>query len=547
MNFNNIKSKTQKVICAMALSATVFAGSSCTDNFERINKNPLFPDKEMEKLDDVIYGMFIPNLQKTVIPTGTETDGTTYINKYQVNINMSGDSWGGYLSVTENKFDGGHNLTNYFFSQDWRMNSMFSTMITEVYAPWLQIKKLSQGEGAKNDNIYSMAQIIKIAALHKATDMFGSIPYSEVGSGDFKVKYDTQESVYRSFFKELEEAINVLSVYSESNSVLLPEFDILYNGNVNNWVKYANSLMLRLAIRVRFVDAALAQEYAEKAVNHPKGLIESVKDIAQLSKGGGLVMRNSLELIAGSYNDTKMGATISTYLKGYNDPRIESYFKKSTVKGITDYFAVRSGIPQVKLYGNYSKPNIEKSTPTYWMKASEVAFLRAEGALAGWNMGGSAKELYEAGVRLSFQENDVDGAKAYLEGTSKPINYDDPMDPKMNVKAPSTITVKWNDSASPEESLERIITQKYLAIFPDGTEAWTEWRRTGYPRQIIIYDNQTNVDIEDGNGVDGGVRRLVYPKNEYDENLANVTEAVTQSLGGRDKGNVNVWWDKKEK
>lgn len=79
--------------------------------------------------------------------------------------------------------------------------------VTDVYSPWMRIKRISQDEGTRNDEIYALAQIIKIAALHRTTDMFGPIPYSQVGKGSFKVAYDSQESVYRSFLKELEEAV----------------------------------------------------------------------------------------------------------------------------------------------------------------------------------------------------------------------------------------------------------------------------------------------------------------------------------------------------
>ncbi len=544
MKFNNIKNTTRKAFCALAISATILGSSSCTDNFERINKNPLYPDKEMEKMDDVIYGMYIPNLQKTVIPTGTSADGTNYINKYQFTINMCGDSWAGYLSATENKFDGGQNLTSYFFA-DWRMNGIFSTIVTEVFTPWMQIQKLSQTEGAKNDEIFSIAQIIKISGLHRATDTFGALPYSKVGTGNFHTEYDSQEDIYKSFFAELEQAINVLTIYSESSSKILEDFDIVYNGDVNKWIKYANSLMLRLAIRVRYADEALGQKYAELAVNHPKGLIEQESEAAQLSKGAGMQMRNSLEMLWNSYNDTKMGATIYTLLKGYNDPRISAYFKKATYNNKEDYYAVRTGIPQVSHYKNFSAPNVQEDTPTYWMKASEVLFLRAEGALAGWNMKGSVKDLYEEGIRMSFKENKVSGVENYIKSNNKPASYEDPADPSMSISAPSSVTVKLDNTFTSEEILEKIITQKYIASFPNGTEAWTEWRRTGYPKQIVITQNLSNSDIVIGNGVTGGVRRLQYPKTEYDNNFENVKDAVNKYLNGKDKGNINVWWDKK--
>ena len=554
MNINKIYKKTGKLLTCAVLSSSLFGLASCTDDFEQINKNPLFPDKEMEKLDNTLYGMYLPNLQKTVIPIGTHSDNTEFDNKYQVGVNLTGDAWSGYLAATENKFDGGQNLTNYFFA-DHRKNYIYGFMVTDVFTPWLQIKKHSQGEGVQNDEIFSLAQIIKIAALHRATDTFGPIPYKGVGSGDFHVAYNSQEEVYHSFFEELEKAIQTLTLYSEANPKMLDEFDVVYEGDVNKWIKFANSLMLRLAVRVRYADPALAQKYAEQAVNHPKGLIETPAEAPQMGKGAGIQFKHPLYTIWHSYNDTRMGATMYTYLKGYEDPRTEKYF--STARVNNDFAAIRTGIPHVGYYKDdadakgkskyFSAPNFEEDSPLFWMTASEVLFLKAEGALAGWSMGGSAQSLYEEGIRMSFKEHEVGNANSYIASSKTPARYDDPRDSKMSINAPSQVTVRWGDASSDEERLEKIITQKYLAIYPNGIEAWTEWRRTGYPRQIIVAENVTNSDVETGNGVKGGVRRIPFPKDEYDNNLENVQDAINKYLGGQDKANINVWWDKKNK
>ena len=98
-----------------------------------------------------------------------------------------------------------------------------------------------------------------------------------------------------------------------------------------------------------------------------------------------------------------------------------------------------------------------------------------------------------------------------------------------------------------EKKLERIITQKYLALFPDGQEAWSEWRRTGYPRQIPPVLNLTNAGVKTTDGYKDGVRRIPYPEDEYKLNNENLTKAIQQYLGGVDNAAVNVWWDKKVK
>lgn len=543
MKHNYIEKKTGSVLLATFLF--LLLGTSCLDDFESINKNPLYPDKEMEKMDEVLYGAYLASFQKAVIPIGTAADKTEPVNRYQNSVNLAGDAWSGYMSARENKWNSGKNFTTYFMNQE-KVDYIFSFMVTDIFTPWIHIKHNSQDEGTKNDEIYAMAQIIKIAALHRTTDMFGPIPYFKVGSGSFKVPYDSQEAVYRSFFKELEEAVGKLTKYSEKSDKVLSKFDVVYEGDVDKWIRFANSLMLRLAIRVRYANADLAKEYAEKAVIHPKGLITSPDEAPKMGKGAGLQMKNPLKTIRDEYNDTRMGATVYCYLQGYGDPREEVYFNK--VSGA--FKAVRTGILQSKLYEDFSTPKVGEDDPLYWMKASEVLFLKAEGALAGFAMGGKAKDFYNDGIRMSFKENGVNGADTYLANSSaKPVNYTDSKNSSLSAEAPSKITIRWNEAAgAEEENLERIITQKYLAIFPNGQEAWTEWRRTGYPRQIVVFDNETNVNASIGNGFNrGGMRRVPYPHSEYNQNGANVSDAVSKYLNGTDDAATNVWWDKKYK
>ena len=312
-------------------------------------------------------------------------------------------------------------------------------------------------------------------------------------------------------------------------------------------MRFANSLMLRLAIRVRFADAGLAKEYAEKAVKHPAGMIDSKELAAQMGKGAGLQMKNPLKVINEEYNDTRMGATIYSYLAGYNDARASVYFVNNN-----GFKAVRCGIAKSgDAYNGFTRPNVHEDDPLYWMKASEVCFLKAEGALAGFDMGGSAGDFYNAGIRMSFSENGLSSSSAenYLKDhTRKPANYTDTANGELSANAPSSITIRWENGATEEEKLERIITQKYLAIFPNGQEAWTEWRRTGYPRQIVVAENKTYSAVLIGNGYDvGGVRRMPYPRTEYEQNSENLHNAINQHLGGADNAAAKVWWDKKSK
>jgi hypothetical protein len=133
-----------------------------------------------------------------------------------------------------------------------------------------------------------------------------------------------------------------------------------------------------------------------------------------------------------------------------------------------------------------------------------------------------------------------------LSSNNTPTAYQDPAG-NYNCSAPSNITVKWNEADGSEKNLERIITQKYLAIYPDGQEAWTEWRRTGYPRQIPPVENMTNAGVKTSDGYKDGARRMPYPRSEYERNADNLNKAISTYLGGVDNASTNVWWDKKVK
>ena len=176
------------------------------------------------------------------------------------------------------------------------------------------------------------------------------------------------------------------------------------------------------------------------------------------------------------------------------------------------------------------------------MNAAEITFLRAEGALRGWNMGGDAKSLYEQAITLSFDQYGLTGANTYVaDSQNKPQAYTDPMR-TYSVAAPaSTITIAWQDGDDKfEANLERIITQKWIAMFPCTVEAWSEYRRTGYPKLLPVVVNNSGGVINDKVIK---IRRLWYPPREYSNNQY-ITEAV-KMLGGDDNGATPLWWDKK--
>ena len=227
--------------------------------------------------------------------------------------------------------------------------------------------------------------------------------------------YDSQEDIYRAFFNQLTEAVETLQAH---NNYLTPTADYIYSGDHQKWIRFANSLKLRLAMRVSDVAPALAKQMAEEAVQG--GVIESNADNATWKYFNTIV--NGL-YTAVNYNndnsltggDTHVAADIICYMNGYNDPRREAYFLPSQFEGI-DYVGLRRGWETYhSSWGfNFSGINVKPNDPYIWMTAAEVAFLRAEGAAVhNFNMGGTAEQFYNRGIELSFEQWGVDGAAAY--------------------------------------------------------------------------------------------------------------------------------------
>ncbi|MBR8719165.1 hypothetical protein IX307_000343 [Bacteroides pyogenes] len=523
--------KFLKYITFLAVGTMSLA--ACQADFEKINTNFRHLKEEDLQLDGLKVGGFLTSFQQNIFPVGTT--GTGYVNDYQIPYTLAGACWIGYMSPAQNKWVG-TGFPSYAL-KNWS-DYTFNIMHKKAFGNYIELKQRTEGDPAA----FAVINIIKIATVHKATDTFGPIPYSqEPEKGAILAVYDSQENVYRSMLKELDEAVKALR---EQNHDVLPNYDMIYGGSYQKWAKFANSLMLRLAMRVVYADQNLAKEYAEKAVKNEFGVIESISDIAQLSRGAGITLNNPLVTINGSYNDVRMGAEIYSYMKGYDDPRLETYFLKGKQKDGEDFYPVFKSLEKVGYYlerEKFSLLNVANETPIYIMKASEVAFLRAEGALRGWNMGGKkAEEYYKEGVSLSFKENGIADSKleGYLNGTGKPMKFVDAANSANNLDPVSTVTVKW-EGQDFEKSLEKIITQKYIALYPDGQEAWSEYRRTGYPRIFAAKFVRTDSDVDGKKGP----TRIPYSNKEYTDNLENIKKAV-EMLGGPDNGATRLWWDK---
>ena len=520
-------------IKSVGLALTLGALTACTGNFEEMNTNPDNVTDEMLDHDNLRTGGAISAMQLDVIPC---SDGGA--NDYQRAQNLTGDIFAGYLAGSNNWNGSSNNATYNLRFGGWG-DVLFSVAYQNVMSQW---KRIATPEVKRSEPVsYAIAQVVKIVAMHRVTDTYGPIPYSEFGNG-LHIKYDSQKEVYDSFFADLNEAIGILEEYALANPAARPlkKYDLVYEGDVARWAKFANTLKLRLAMRMVYADEANARKYAEEAVASRLGVLTVNSDNAALHSVGGFTVYHPLEVIWNMYNDTRMGASIESYLTGYNDGRLSKYFQEATVEG-GGYHGMRTGIvvDEPEAYRKLSTPNVQKSTPVQWMCAAEAYFLRAEGALRGWNMNGDAKSLYEQGVATSFEQYGAALGDYLTNDKVKPADYVDVVGSN-NSKALTDITPVYDDQASKEKNLERIITQKWLAMFPEGQEAWSEFRRTGYPKLFPVKKNDSNGTIN----TNEQIRRLLFPQSEYDNNAQHVQEAISM-LGGQDTGGTKLWWDKK--
>lgn len=521
------------------IGAAALALASCTDSFESYNTNPYEATDDDLNKDNLSVGSFFTQMETRMVPFtagGQQDDAYGSTGSYQHFQGLCSDWYSGYVGPTGTWSNANHN-GNYFFSGNWG-NSMYNQNYTQIMPAWSTIVKNS--ETTNQPEVAALATVIKVYAMHRVTDQYGPIPYVNYKAGSINNTFDTQEAVYRKMFNELDSAIDVLAPYAASGQSILSKFDYIYQGNASKWAKFANTLRLRLALRVVYADEALAKQEGEKSLTSSVGFLEEASDRAVMS---GITIMNPLWEQANNWGEERMGASMDAYMNGYNDPRLSKYF---IAAGDGKYHGVRLGVEMTTSKkpdytgDKISTFNLTSSTSLIYMSSAESYFLRAEAALRGWNAGGTAKSFYEAGIRESMAEWGVTGGiDDYINSNAQPAAFVDNSGYGNDAAQPSTIAVKYDESASFEQNLERIITQKWIANFQISPEGWAEFRRTGYPKLFPTTRNSNQGTIN----TELQIRRMPYPQTLYDNNAAGVQQAITL-LGGGDNGGTKLWWDK---
>ena len=525
------------------MAVLAFCGIACTSNFEEINKNPYgVSDDEMQR-DGYIIRASLTGIANGVISPD--------VNTTQFTECLLGGTQGGYMADANAGF--ANTISNYNPTDNWTNVFMKSDRIIPViYTNYKQLHQVTD-----DPVILAVGDIVKVAAMHRVTDTYGPIPYTKIGQdGSLTVPYDSQEDVYKAMFNELDNAVEVLMPNRTNN--FAADADAIYGGNVEKWIKLANSLKLRLAMRVSYAAPELSREMAESAVKNEVGVITSNDENAKFSTWGtdgnpikvavqyNMVKEHEDKSACGTLaGDSHVAADIICYMNGYNDPRRASYFTKGEWDGY-DYVGMRRGIvipAQTTIGHKFSGFTLNVSDPVCWINAAEVAFLEAEAvAVFGYDMGGAAKDFYERGIELSFEQWGAGSAAEYIaDNTSVPGTYTDPSGSNTYTETLSNITIAWDEAATTAQKQERIITQKWIANWLLGNEAWADWRRTGYPTLIPVSDagNKSNGIVDSRQGA----RRMAYPTNEVTSNSENYQAAVSNLLKGADNMTTRLWFD----
>ncbi len=442
-----------------------------------------------------------------------------------------GGVWGGYFAdsqVWANSF-------SYFNpSQDW-LGKMYLEIIPNVYSNWLSLQAAT-----KDEAILAVGRIVKAAAFQRVTDTYGPIPYSRIGSdGKVTAPLDTQREVYEKIFEELDAAVATLTEHRTSS--ISAAADKVYFGDIEKWIKFANSLKLRMAMRLVYAAPATAEQRAKEAVDTTDGklgVMTSNDDNAQLSG----INVNPFYKVAYEYNggETRISADLLNYMKSWNDPRISAYAKKSTfTDAANDYWGLRIGNEYPITSGQaYSNLNIGQSDPLLWMNVSEVMFLRAEAALYGWDTGDTAENFYRRGVELSFAKWNAGDAASYLSSQNRVGAYNDPQGAiriraRYEVRARmelsgSRVAARADHHAEMDRQLP-VGTRSLGRVPPHGLSEVGGCARESERRRCRRREIR---------------RRLIYPSDEYKTNGVNLNRAVGKDLSnGGDRLSTHVWWD----
>ncbi len=540
-----------KKIFYLLIILFAFGISSCVDDFEEINSDPNASNVQPEHL-----------FSRTLMCVSSDFEQI-----WHTNLGMCGAAvqhvCGAWDASTGMHYDPA-NGAKVMFNELWDnyyingINGLTATIdLTE--------------DDEEYHNLHYAARVWKVYLFSRLTDMYGDIPYFEaargVETGNFTPKFDLQSEIYTDFFNELDIAVKAFD-----NTKADVQGDLLYDGNVDNWIKFANSLRLRLGLRLSKVNSTEAETQVRAAILG--GVFESNSDNCAIPYGnypsasgefrangtGHLYAEKDLDQGRAGFRVTD---TLVNYMRSTSDPRLYIYARLYDVSSteyvdITDWFdeSFHKGLPQGNFWWYDPMPEYEDwghwydagelnggpedgywhdytsrylmpseymakpENPFYAITYGEVELLLAEAAINSW------------GAPSGANTHLVNGVRAYCE-----------LIPEALTGAP-TISASDVDvliAALPSATLEVINTQLWVAHYLDPLEAYSNWRRSGYPA-ITPFQTDTETWYPTA-GEDEIPRRFYYPNYIEYYNPTNYQEAISRLESGTDSWLDRVWWD----
>lgn len=503
--------KLSSLVLILALMA-----QGCTKDFEEINTDPTSASADL----------YNPNYLLTRAQLG-----------YTGSTDFAYETWRVNLIYCSTMMQHISNVNGYWVGDKTRNslgyeNAYFERCFDEQVKYIVDCVEQTRGDASRT-NLNSIARITRALIFHRLTDLYGDVPYSQAGLGFYQQiytpAYDAQADIYNDMLKELEEAGNALDPAADAVTG-----DLIYNGDIAKWKKFANSLMLRLAMRYTKRDIGKAQAWAEKAAG--RGVMTSNDDNAYIlgdaSTDRQTPCRNSIVMnLSYEIPNMRLSETFVGWMKNHSDPRLFVFGENTD--GTTDpnttvgmpngYDLTSQPISSAPGYPGsvdaYLRPRLsvigKLNGPTFIQTYAEVELLLAEAAKRGWNVGGTAQSHYEAGVRAALthlSQYDATGAITSAQADAY------------------LVANPYNDA----NALTQINEQYWACTFLNEYEAFANWRRTGIP---ALTPTTFPGDITNGQIP----RRMRYPTGEYSANGNNLSAALSRQ--GADLNTTHVWWD----
>lgn len=485
----------------IAASAFILVTASCDKKMEEMNTNPL----ALSELPDEY--LFTSAIRRTF--------GN---GDYLKNYHMRFTSQYAHVYVTNSEMRAADGYQD-FHTQDV-YKEIFSIAYVEPLRYINEVLLITSEGKYKNPVRNALAQIVAVINYAQATDTWGNVPYLEGAKGSSGIiypKYDKQEFIYHDMMDKLKASVAVLKTADPANAY--KGADPIYNNDLSKWIRFANSLRLRLAMRARFVDPANSSKVISECLAEP--LLETNDQNFELkhqNSDNGELYNPWYDIR--KYQNFKMSEKFTNWLKSTNDPRLDVFVEK-TSSG--EYKGFPNGLNDQAFgllsWNDYSDPKpvlYSKSLSQYLMCASEVCFLKAEAAL--FKLGpGDANQLFRQGITLNLQQWNIN------ENLISTFLSNEP-----------EATLNGTD----ENKFRQISTQLWIALVPNFMEIWSNIRRTGYP-EIPQRTDPAVYSL----GVTKGFlpKRFRYASNEYLNNLTNLQEAIR--MQGPDLITTPLWWD----